>query len=86
MTNSTAIMSRKYGNKGGAIVENFKQIDKCDVWAHLQAGKKVYAVIFKSRNWNEGMKELWHNWNVGQINRLLSDKEKNVIYYEEIEV
>lgn len=52
----------------------------------MQAGKRVYAVIFKSRNWKEGMKELWHNWNVGQINRLLSDKEKNVIYFEEIEV
>lgn len=65
-------------------MENFKQIDKCDVWPHLQAGKAVLAVILKSRNFNEGLYDLRKNWSVGQINRLLSDKEKNVVFYEEV--
>lgn len=68
-------------------MENFKQIDKCDVWAELQAGKAVYAVILKSKVWRTGLKELWHdNWNVRGINKLLSDKEKDIVFYEEIEV
>lgn len=67
-------------------MENFKQIDKCDVWLHLQAGKAVYAVILKSRNFNEGLYDLRKNWSVGQINRLLCDKEKNIVFFEEIEV
>jgi hypothetical protein len=68
-------------------MENFKQIDKCDVWSHLQADKKVFAVVFKSRVWRTGLKELWHdNWNVRDINKLLSDKEKDIVFFEEIEV
>lgn len=67
-------------------MENFKEIDKCDVWAHLQAAKAVFAVIFKSRNFNEGLYDLRKNWSVGQINCLLRDKEKNIAFYEEIEV
>lgn len=67
-------------------MENFKQIDKCDVWSHLQAGKVVHAVIFKSRNFNEGLYDLRKNWSVNQINRLLCDKEKNITFFEEIEV
>lgn len=67
-------------------MENFKQIEKCDVWAHLQAGKAVFAAIFKSSNFNEGIYDLRNHWNVTQINRLLSDKEKNVVFYDKIEV
>lgn len=67
-------------------MENYKQIDKCDVWAELQAGKAVFAVILRSRNFNEGLYDLRKNWSVGQINRVISDKEKNVVFYEEIEV
>lgn len=67
-------------------MENFKQIEECDVWAHLQAGKKVYAVVLKSRAWKMGIKELWHNWEVYEINKLLSGVEKNVLFFEEIEV
>lgn len=67
-------------------MDNFKQIDKCDVWSHLQAGKAVHAVIFKSRNFNEGLYDLRKNWSVNQINRLLCDKEKNIEFFEEIEV
>lgn len=66
-------------------MENFKEIDKCDVWPHLQAGKKIYAVIFKSKRWREGMKELWHDWDIGAINALLSNEEKNISFYKEIE-
>lgn len=67
-------------------MENFKQIDKRDVWARLQADKRVFAVIFKSKAWRTGLKELWHdNWNVHDINKLLSDKEKDIIFFEEIE-
>ena len=65
-------------------MENFKQIDKCDVWSHLQAEKVVKAVILKSRNFNEGLYDLRKNWSVNQINRLLSEKEKNVVFYEEV--
>ena len=65
-------------------MENFKQVDKCDVWAYLQAGKAVFAVIFKSRNFNEGLYDLRLEWTVNQINRLLSDNEKNIAFYEEI--
>jgi len=67
-------------------MDNFKEIEKCDVWEHLQAGKAVFAVVLKSRNFNENIYDLRKNWSVSQINRLLSDKEKNVVFYEEIEV
>lgn len=66
-------------------MENFKQIDRCDVWSHLQSGKKVIAVILKSRMWRTGIKELWHDWSVSDINKLLSEKEKNIMFFEEIE-
>ena len=85
MTNTTATKYPKSGNKGGVTVENFKQINKCDVWTHLQTEKKVFAVIFKSRAWRTGLKELWHDWNVNEINRLLFDKEKDIVFFEEIE-
>lgn len=76
----------EFGNKGGVSVENFKQIDKRDVWAHLQADKKVFAAIFKSKLWRTGIEELWHDdWNVRDINKLLSDKEKDIMFFEEIE-
>lgn len=65
-------------------MENFKLIDKCDVRPHLQAGKAVWVIILKSRNWNEGLYDLRKDWSVGQINRVLSDKEKNVVFYEEV--
>ena len=66
-------------------MENFNLLEKCDVWPHLQAGKEVYAVILRSRNFTEGIKELWHDgWTIKQINCLLSDKEKNVVFYEEV--
>lgn len=64
-------------------MENFKQLNKCDVWSHLQAGKKVYAVVLKSRNFNEKIYNLRKGWNVDNINIILSDKEKNVAFYEE---
>lgn len=83
--NSTGIRYRKYGNEA-RTTENFKQIEKGEVWASLQAGKAVFAVILKSRNFNEDIYDLRKNWSVPQINRLLSDKEKNVVFYEEIEV
>lgn len=67
-------------------MENFCPIPKCDVWESLQAGKAVFAVILKSRNFNEGLYDLRKDWSVGQINRLLSDKEKNIQFFEEIEV
>lgn len=65
-------------------MENFKQIDKCDVWSHLQAGKAVRAVILKSSTFNAGLYDLRKNWSVNQINRLLSEKEKNIAFYEEV--
>lgn len=67
-------------------MENFKQIEKSDVWAHLQSGKKVCAVVLKSRNFNTCIFDLRVNWSVPEINKILRDDEKNVIFYEEIEV
>ena len=67
-------------------MENFKQICPLDVWPHLQAGKKVYAVVLRSRKWCAGIKEIWHkDYNVTDINELLSDKEKDVVFYEEVD-
>lgn len=70
-------------------MENFKQIEKCDVWAHLQAGKKVYAVVFRSCKYSEGLRRLWCKWTVDEIRELLArietGKEKNIVFYEEIE-
>jgi len=71
--------------KRGVNMENFKEIDKCDVWPHLQAGKKVYAVVMKSKCFALGIKFLFKEWDVNDINRILKDDEKNVIFYEEIE-
>lgn len=64
-------------------MENFKQIDKCDVWPHLQAGKRVEAVVFSSNWFKTGIKDLQYT-DVRQISQLL--EEKNVVFYEEIEV
>lgn len=64
-------------------MKDFKQIDKCDVWPHLQAGKKVFAVILKSIKFTTGLKYLYVRWDVGDINKIL--KEDNVVFYEEKE-
>lgn len=64
-------------------MKNFKQIEKCDVWPHLQAGKKVFAVLFTSRNFNERLYDLTRDWYVNQINKLL--EEEDVVFYEKIE-
>lgn len=61
-------------------MENFCTIPKCDVWERLQAGKAVFAVILKSKNFTENLYDLRKNWGVTQINRLLSDKEKNIAF------
>ena len=66
-------------------MENFEEIDKCDVWPHLQAGKKVYAVVMKSKCFQIGIKFLFKEWGVRDINRILKDEEKNVMFFEEIE-
>lgn len=64
-------------------MKNFKQIDKCDVWPHLQAGKRVYAVIFESVLFTEGLYDLTRNWSVHNINKLLTDED--VVFYEELQ-
>lgn len=63
-------------------MKNFKQIDKCDVWPHLQAGERVYAVIFKSVLFAKGLNDLTRKWSVHNINELLTDED--VVFYEEI--
>lgn len=63
-------------------MKNFKQIDRCDVWSHLQAGERVYAVIFKSVIFHTGLEDLTDSWGVKQINKLLN--EENVVFYGEI--
>lgn len=63
-------------------MKNFKSIDKCDVWSHLQAGKQVIAVVFNSRKFSEGLHDLQFT-RVTLINELL--EEENTIFYERIE-
>lgn len=62
-------------------MKNFKQIDKCNVWPHLQAGKRVYAVIFQSALFTEGLNDLTRKWSVRNINSLLKDDD--VAFFEE---
>lgn len=61
-------------------MKNFKQIEKCDVWQHLIAGKKVFAVVFKSKIFSEQKYDLTRSWSVKQINELL--EEEDVVFYE----
>lgn len=63
-------------------MKNFKQIDKSDVWPKLQVGRKVYAVIFQSALFTEGLNDLTRKWSVHNINSLLKDDD--VAFYEEI--
>ena len=63
-------------------MKNFKQIDKDDVWPYLQAGRKVYAVIFNSVLFIEGVHDLTINWSVNKIVRLL--REDDVAFFEEL--
>lgn len=66
-------------------MENFKPISKHDVWERLQAGERVYAIVLRSRRWDKGVMEIWHKgYTVENINSLLSDNEKNVVFYEEV--
>lgn len=64
-------------------MKNFEQIAKCDVWPRLQAGNRVYAVIFKSVLFTDGLHDLTISWSVRNINKLL--KEEDVVFYEELE-
>lgn len=70
-------------------MENFKQIEIFDVWEHLRAGRNVIAVVCKSRNYTEGLRPL-QKWTIHDLMELLkkieNGDEKNVIFYEEIEV
>lgn len=64
-------------------MEDYKQIDKIDVWPHLQAGKAVFAVILHSKRFNRGIYNLC-NWDVERINALVNtDIGKNTIFFEE---
>lgn len=63
-------------------MKNFKQIDKSDVWPKLQAGRKVYAVVFQSALFTEGLNDLTRKWSVRNINSLLKDDD--VAFFEEI--
>lgn len=66
-------------------MENFKPIDKHKVWERLQAGERVYAIVLRSRRWDKGVMEIWHKgYTVEDINSFLSDNEKNVVFYEEV--
>lgn len=66
-------------------MENFKPIGKHNVWECLQSGGRVYAIVLRSRKWNKGVMEIWHKgYTVENINSLLSDNEKDVIFYEEV--
>ena len=63
-------------------MKNFKQIDNCDVWPCLQAGKQVYAVILNSRYFHFGIEDLTDDCTVYKINQLLT--EDNVAFFEKI--
>lgn len=62
-------------------MEHFKQIDRVDVWPHLQAGKNVLAAVFKSKAWKVGVIRLT-KLDIEDVNQILT--EKDVVFYEEI--
>lgn len=70
-------------------MENFKQIEIFDVWEHLRAGRNVIAVVFKSRNYTEGLRPL-KKWTIHDVKKLIerieNGDEKNILFFEEIEV
>ena len=70
-------------------MENFKQIEIFDVWEHLRAGRNVIAVVFRSGRYNEGLRPL-RKWTIADLMKLLekieNGEEKNILFYEEIEV
>lgn len=70
-------------------MENFKQIEIFDVWEHLRAGRNVIAVVFRSSRYNEGLRPL-RKWTVHDLMKLIKNvengDEKNILFYEEIEV
>lgn len=63
-------------------MKNFKQIENCDVWSHLQAGRQIYAVILDSSYFHFGIKDITEDCTVCKINRLLT--EDDVAFFEEI--
>lgn len=64
-------------------MKDFKQIEKCDVWPHLQAGKKVYAAVLQSKVFSCKLYDLTHGWDVNWINKIL--EEDNVVFFEKKE-
>ena len=61
-----------------------QEIDKTEVWGHLTAKRTVYAVVFKSKCWREGMKNL-QLLPVMDVNAYLADNESEIRYFTESE-
>lgn len=66
-------------------MKDYKEIGKAEVWARLELGAKVFAVVLKSSRFNSGVYNL-QKWDVEQILHILSDKEPNVSFYVHDEV
>ena len=63
-------------------MKKYKEIEKNEVWPHLQAGKVVYAVLFNSKRFGyPNIYDLTQKWSVEQINSLLNDENNEVIFY-----
>ncbi len=70
-------------------MENYKEIEIFDIWEHLRAGRNVIVVVFRSRNYTEGLRSL-RKMSISDLTRLLekikNGDEKNILFFEEIEV
>ena len=66
-------------------MENFKQIDKCDVWPYLETDKKVFAAVLKSNCFRSDLYDLTE-WDIKNINSLLRevDKKNNTAFFAEV--
>ena len=71
------------------MMENYKEIEIFDIWEHLRVGRNVIAVIFRSHNYTEGLRSL-RRMTISDLTRLLekvkNGDEKNILFFEEIEV
>lgn len=56
------------------------EIDKNFVWEYLTAGREVCAVVFVSKCWRSGMKNL-QSMPVSDVNALLADNESDIKYF-----
>ena len=68
--------------KGCEIMKDVYEVNGKDVFSLLTSGVRVYAVIFKSRLYPEGIKNL-REWTICEIERMLRD-DGVIKYYQAV--